>query len=88
MAYDSLHNILELLNTLSLTSNSLTGRQRKNLLSHGWRIKFDYVMLPLFLFKAFRKTYVRSTSPETYPRHSIFVGFRQPISKLNRYFFF
>ncbi len=46
---DSLREYDDFVNALSITSNSLTGRQRKRALSHGWRIARGYVMLPLFL---------------------------------------
>ena len=64
------------LNALSVTSNSLTGRQRKNLLSHGWRIKFGYVMLPMHSYKVFRSSQMRST--ESYPFSLFFLLSHNP----------
>jgi len=46
------------------------------------RIGIGYVMLPLPLFKVFRKSYIRNTGQQVYTAHSFFVGF----SQLNRYF--
>ena len=72
---DSLREQDDLVNALSITSNSLTGRQRKDLLSHGWRIKSGYVMLPIFSYKAFNKSPIRSTSQERKSSSPSFVVF-------------
>ena len=79
MIQDSLQEHIVFLDTLLITSNSLTRCQRKLPLSHGWRIGNDYVMYRILLFKVSRKSYVRSMSLESYLGTIFFVGFHKPI---------
>ena len=74
MHQDSLQEHIDLLDTLSISSNSRTGRPRKSS-PPGRRIDDVYVLLPMSFGKVSRKSYVRSTSLEAYPRHFVFVGF-------------
>ncbi len=74
MRQDSLQEHIDLLDTLSRSSNSRTGRPRKSS-PPGRRIDDVYVLLPMSFGKVSRKSYVRSTSLDAYPRYFVFVGF-------------
>ena len=65
MRQDSLQEHIDLLDTLSINSNSRTGRPRKSS-PPGRRIDDVYVLLPMSFGKVSRKSYVRSTVLELY----------------------
>ena len=59
MLSNSLRGHIIFLSTLSIASDSLTRRQRKTLLSHGWRINVGHVIMNTFIFKVLRKSNVQ-----------------------------
>ena len=54
----SLQEYDDLLNALSIISNSLTRCQRKDSLEPRWRIESGYVILSILLCKAFSKSHI------------------------------
>ena len=75
----------ELVNTLSVISNLPTWTSAKTVTESGRRVDGGCVMLPQSIVKVFTNSHIRSTSQQAHTSHLNFVGFRKPLSQLNRY---